>query len=388
MQFRDHPGVQGKRDAYPFDPRLLKVDSGYNVRDLDAADERDDLNELKESIRSNGVRVPLEVRLVDEEVFIVAGHRRHKAVMELIGEGEEIKSVPVMPEPKHTSEVDRILNLVISNSGKPLKPLEIAEVVRRLVAFGWDKAQIAKRIGWKSHASVTQHLELLALPEPVKEQVREGDISATEAAKVVRNLPAGTDPKFAAELIAANKEENKRLGVGKRTSHKVTAKTLKRDKPKDSEPPKAEPQTFVAEVEISDETRTAIEAAAKATMESLASVLPAPQENEAATTEVPAEPPRPMETVLTEIAAITPPPAHGRALTPIENILFDFLSADLVQLAVMHAKLVREQEDGASTQTDTPEQWHLRCIADHVGHARFPDDWEGAKANSELAQVA
>lgn len=233
MQFRDHPGVQGKRDAYPFDPRLLKIDSGYNVRDLDAADERADLDELKESIRSNGVRVPLEVRLVDEDVFIVAGHRRHKAVMELIGEGEEIKAIPVMPEPKHTSEVDRILNLVVSNSGKPLKPLEVAEVVRRLVAFGWDKAQIAKRIGWKSAASVTQHLELLAMPEPVKAHVREGDISATQANKLLKNLPKGTDPVEAAKLIEANKEENKRLGVGKKTRNKVTAKTLKRDaKPK------------------------------------------------------------------------------------------------------------------------------------------------------------
>src|ERR1044072_748044 len=160
MQFRDHPGVQGKRDAYPFDPRLLKIDASYNVRDLDAADERADLDELKESIRANGVRVPLEVRLVDEDVFVVAGHRRHKAVMELIAEGEEIKAVPVMPEPKHTSDVDRIINLVVSNSGKPLKPLEVAEVVRRLGAFGWANGQIAKRLGWEATSAVPKNLDL------------------------------------------------------------------------------------------------------------------------------------------------------------------------------------------------------------------------------------
>lgn len=253
MQFRDHPGVQGKRDAYPFDPRLLKIEEGYNPRNLDAADERDDLEELKESIRSNGVRVPLEVRLIDEDVYVVSGHRRHRAVMELISEGEEIKAIPVMPEPKHTSEVDRILNLVVSNSGKPLKPLEVAEVVRRLVAFGWEKQQIAKRLGWKSAASVTQHLELIALPEPVKDQVRDGAISSTEAAKVVKGLPKGTDPKLAADLIAANQEENKRLGVGKRNGNKVTAKTLNRDKPKAPEPKKesAPSEPYVA-VDLSE----------------------------------------------------------------------------------------------------------------------------------------
>lgn len=236
MQFRDHPGVQGKRDAYPFDPRLLKIEPSFNVRDLDAADEREDLDELKQSIRENGVRVPLEVRLVDEDVFVTAGHRRHKVVMELIAEGEPIKAVPVIPEPKNTTAEDRIINLVISNSGKPLKPLEVAEVVRRLEVYGWNHVQIAKRLGWKSTASVTKHLDLIKMPEPVKEHVREGDISASEAAKLVKNLPKGTDPAEAARLIAENKAENKRLGVGAKRDHKVTAKTLQRDKPKPAAP--------------------------------------------------------------------------------------------------------------------------------------------------------
>ena len=229
MQFRDHPGVQGKRDAYPFDPRLLKIEPSYNVRHLDAADERADLDELKASIRHNGVRVPLEVRLIDEDVFVVAGHRRHKAVMELIAEGEDIKSVPVMPEPKYTSDADRIVGLVVSNSGKPLKPLEIVEVVRRLIAYGWEKQQIAQRLG-KSASAVSGYLDMIAMPEPVKEQVRENAISATEAAKLVKTLPKGADPSLAADLIKANQEENRRLGVGKTNDHKVTAKTLKRDR--------------------------------------------------------------------------------------------------------------------------------------------------------------
>jgi ParB/RepB/Spo0J family partition protein len=266
MQFRDHPGVQGKRDAYPFDPRLLKIDASYNVRDLDAADERADLDELKESIRANGVRVPLEVRLVDEDVFVVAGHRRHKAVMELIAEGEEIKAVPVMPEPKHTSDVDRIINLVVSNSGKPLKPLEVAEVVRRLVAFGWDHGQIAKRLGWKSTSSVTKHLDLIKLPEGVKEQVRENVISATEAARVVRNLPKGVSPERAEELIKANQEENRKLGVGLRRQNKVTARTLARDRPKadkaGQERPEPQPPAPImapnAEVEVHPQLQTAV----------------------------------------------------------------------------------------------------------------------------------
>lgn len=371
MQFRDHPGVQGKRDAYPFDPRLLKVDAGYNVRDLDAADERADLDELKESIRSNGVRVPLEVRLVDEDVFIVAGHRRHKAVMELIGEGEEIKAVPVMPEPKHTSEVDRILNLVVSNSGKPLKPLEIAEVVRRLVAFGWDKAQIAKRIGWKSAASVTQHLELLAMPEPVKAHVREGDISATQASKLLKNLPKGTDPIEAAKLIEANKEENRRLGVGKRKSHKVTASTLKRDaKPKAPETPKEETKPDLPAGVI--DTPGNVEAAAIATDDALGA---------SNFIETIAETPP-------AAAQFTFPKPHGKN-TRVDELLLEFISVDCPALAAMYLRLCKERETTAAECGDASQAQEQLCVAaDVIGSLRFPDQWEGAKANSELALVA
>jgi ParB/RepB/Spo0J family partition protein len=244
MQLRDHEGVKGKRDAYPFDPRLLKIDFSYNVRDLSSPDAVEKLGELKESIRANGVRMPLEVRLDGDDVFIVAGHRRHKAVMELIDEGAEIETVLVLHEAKGTNDAERTLNLVVSNSGEPLKPLEVAEVVRRLVNYGWTEAQVMARLGWKSTATVRQHLDMLAMPAAVQQQVRDGDVSATLAVKITKQAKeAKADPEFAAQLIAANKEENKRLGVGVR--HKVTPRTIKRDaKPKPAAP--AEPAPPVA----------------------------------------------------------------------------------------------------------------------------------------------
>jgi ParB/RepB/Spo0J family partition protein len=367
MQFRDHPGVQGKRDAYPFDPRLLKIDAGYNVRDLEAPDERDDLNELKESIRTNGVRVPLEVRLIDENVFVVSGHRRHKAVMELIAEGEEIKAVPVMPEPKHTSEVDRILNLVVSNSGKPLKPLEIAEVVRRLIAFGWEKQQIAKRLGWKSPSTVTQHLDMLALPEGVKEQVRENVISATEATKVLKNLPAGTDPAFASDLIKSNQEENKKLGVGAKNNHKVTAKTLKRDASKTPSPAKVEaPHPQLQETAAREAPRTNLSAFGR-------ELANAGKEE--------------CERLAREVA---PPISQSSpfANIRIEAMLSTFLAADVILLADRYARLVSQLETAKAEDKATPTQEQLCVAANVIGALRFPDEWEQAKANTELAAVA
>lgn len=234
MQIREHPGVQGKRDFYPFDPRLLKIDASFNVRDLDAPDERPELDELKQQIRESGVRVPLEIRLVGEDVVIAAGHRRHKVVMELIAEGVEIETVPVIHEPKYINDADRDLGLIISNSGKPLSSLQKAAVVRRLMAHGWDEKKIAGKTGL-SVATINNLVKVEALPEAVKEQVKQGDISASLAVKTVNNLPAGTDPAVAAEMIRANKEENKRFGVGAKNNHKVTPKTINRGK-KDARP--------------------------------------------------------------------------------------------------------------------------------------------------------
>ena len=227
MQLRDHEGVKGKRDAYPFDPRLLKVDSAYNVRDMTSPEAIERLGELKESIRSNGVRVPLEVRFDGSDVFIVAGHRRHKAVMELIDEGTEIETVLIIHEAKGTNDAERTLNLVVSNTGEPLKPLEVAEVVRRLCNYGWTEAQIMTRLGWRSTASVKQHLDMLAMPAAVQRQVRDGDVSASTALHVVKETrDARTDPAFAAELIANAAEEKRRLGKKGRATPKEVRKAL------------------------------------------------------------------------------------------------------------------------------------------------------------------
>jgi ParB/RepB/Spo0J family partition protein len=221
MKFRDHPGVQGKRDAYPFDPRLLKVDPAYNVRDLTTPEALEKLEELKASIIENGVRTPLEVRLEGEDVFVISGHRRLAATLTAIAEGVEIKSIPVIPEPKNTSEIERCLNLVVSNDGEPLKPLEIAEVCRRLVVYGWDHQQIARRMGRKSSQWVKNHLDMLALPAEVQQMVKREEVAATEAVKVHKK-----EKGEAVTTLKAAKQEAESRG-----KKKVTAKAIKRVSP-------------------------------------------------------------------------------------------------------------------------------------------------------------
>ena len=215
MQFRDHDAVQGKRDSYPVDPRALKIDPAYNVRDIKDPETVAHVRWLADSIAENGVKVPLEVRLDGEDIYVVAGHCRHAATMLAISEGAEIATVLCIPEPKGTNEVERTLNLVTSNSGKPLTPLAIAEVVRRMLAFGWTNESIAKRLGWKSVATVENSIALMGAPAEVKDMVRSGAVSASTASKVVKKEGS----KAAATLKAAAAKTGK-----------ATSKTIKESK--------------------------------------------------------------------------------------------------------------------------------------------------------------
>lgn len=215
MQFRDHEAVKGKRDSYPVDPRFLKIDPAYNVRDMADPETVAHVRWLADSIKENGVKVPLEVRLDGEEIFVVAGHCRHAATMLAISEGAEIATVMVIPEPKGTNEVERTLNLVTSNSGLRLTPLANAEVVRRLVSFGWTHEAIAKRLGWKSIATVENAVTLAGAPVEVQAMVRSGAVSASTASLVVKKEGS----KAAATLTEAAKKTGK-----------ATAKTIKASK--------------------------------------------------------------------------------------------------------------------------------------------------------------
>lgn len=203
MQFRDHEAVKGKRDSYPVDPRALKIDPAYNVRDMADPETIAHVRWLADSIKENGVRVPLEVRLDGEEIFVVAGHCRHAATMLAISEGAEVATVMVIPEPKGTNEIERTLNLVTSNSGLRLSPLATAEVVRRLLAFGWTNEQVAKRLGWKTPANVEQYTTLLSATPDVQAMVRSGAVAASTAAKVVKQEGSGAGATLALAAVAA-----------------------------------------------------------------------------------------------------------------------------------------------------------------------------------------
>lgn len=196
--------AESKSDAFMIDPRKITVDPAYNLRDLTTPDALESLDELGASIEASGVRVPLLVRKeADDTIVLVQGHRRHAAIMALIAKGVPFAAVKCLAEDKKRSNEDRTLDLFLSNDGEPLTELEKAEGVMRLFSYGWERAHIAAKLG-KSVAYIRE-LEAYAnqLPERIKASVRDGQVAASTALRVVREEGA----EVATEIIQETQAE-------------------------------------------------------------------------------------------------------------------------------------------------------------------------------------
>lgn len=182
---RDIEGIKRQDRFFAISPDKIEIDPGYNIRAGNILTDSEDDTAFIESIRESGIKVPLMVRKIKDSFVLVQGHRRHAAVTRLISEGVEITSIPCFLEPSGTSEVDRVIDLFLSNSGKPLSPLEQANGIKRLLDYGWTNEAIAKRLGW-SVSTVLNRIMLLEAPEAVKRMVAEGEVSASRAIAAIR----------------------------------------------------------------------------------------------------------------------------------------------------------------------------------------------------------
>lgn len=195
LRLRDIGRGNGRRDVIFIDPRIIKIESGFNPRSYSLAENREHLDALKVSIVENGVLVPLLVRWNGEEAILIDGECRLRASLELIEEGVEIKAVPVIQE-DGDSEAARLVIALAANTGKPLSLLEAGAAYKRLERFGWSHEEIAKKVG-VTRAKVASAIEIAEAPIEVKQMVQDGSVTPALAKKAVREK----GDKAAADLI-------------------------------------------------------------------------------------------------------------------------------------------------------------------------------------------
>jgi ParB family chromosome partitioning protein len=175
------------------------------------------LQALAESIRATGLLQPIlarrDARALDR-YEIVAGERRWRAA-----QLAQLHDVPVMV--KVLSDRDVLAIALVENLQREnLTPLEEAEAYRRLMEeFHYGQAEVAQAVG-KSRSHIANTLRLLTLPEPVRQMLDEGTLSAGHA----RALLAAPEPATLAKEVVAK-------GLNVRQVERMAQRTTRPHKP-------------------------------------------------------------------------------------------------------------------------------------------------------------
>ena len=189
------------------------------------------LQELAQSIRSQGLMQPILVRQVAQDRYeIIAGERRVRAA-KIAG----LDEVPVLIRVV-ADEAAAVMSLIENIQREDLNPLEEAQGLKRLTTdFGLTHEQAAQAVG-RSRSAASNLLRLLNLAQPVQQLLLGGEIEMGHARAL---LPLGA----AQQILRARQIVAKGLSV--RAAEQLAARSnladggqtqrqrAKHDKPRD-----------------------------------------------------------------------------------------------------------------------------------------------------------
>lgn len=195
-----------------------------------------ELQDLASSVRQHGIVQPVVVRLVADRYEIIAGERRWRAA-QLAG----LHEIPVIVrdvDDRTALEIAIVENVQRSD----LNPLEEALGYDQLIAeYGYTQNDLGGIIG-KSRSHVANSLRLLKLPEPVRDMLAAGALSAGHA----RALITTSDPVSLARTIVAK-------GMSVRDAERLAQNDLKaQSEPQAPKVEKKDSDTLALERTLSD----------------------------------------------------------------------------------------------------------------------------------------
>ena len=133
------------------------------------------MEELKESIKNNGLIQPIIVRKLENSVQnkyeIIAGERRYRACKSL--GFESVQCIIIQAGDSKSYEFSVLENIQREN----LNPIEEAEsYVMLMEVYGYTQENMAQKLG-KTRSAISNKIRLLKLPEAIKSYVRTGELS-------------------------------------------------------------------------------------------------------------------------------------------------------------------------------------------------------------------
>ena len=193
----DAPAPQQARPGEPARPTELDLDLlAPNPRQPRTQIDDARLEELAQSIRSNGVIQPILVRKVGARYEIVAGERRWRAAQRagLLKVPVTIRDIPD----------DKLLEvaLVENIQREDLNPIEEALAYRRLTdELHMSQEDVALAVG-KDRATVANFMRLLRLPAEVRNDLGAGAISIGHARALLSLPDEAAQKRLARDVVA------------------------------------------------------------------------------------------------------------------------------------------------------------------------------------------
>ncbi|MFN7982017.1 MAG: ParB/RepB/Spo0J family partition protein [Vicinamibacterales bacterium] len=156
------------------------------------------LEDLAQSIKSNGVIQPIVVRKSGDEYHIIAGERRWRAAQKA-----GLTRVPVVVRDVKPGAERSILEMALIENiqRENLNPIDEALAYRRLSdEFALTQEQIAASVG-KDRATVANFLRLLKLPEEVRADVASGALSMGHARALLALASDAEQRRLARDIV-------------------------------------------------------------------------------------------------------------------------------------------------------------------------------------------
>ncbi len=185
------PGVEEPEAVHRFPPdeerdaslQELPLDAiGPNPYQARTVWNEEDLLELTESIRANGIIQPIVVRPFQGRYQIIAGERRFRAA-----QMASLKAVPALVREVSEEQLFE-WSLVENIHRRDLNAIERAKAYQRyLNAFSLTQAEAAERLG-EDRSVIANHLRLLDLPEDLRGMLVDGRLSMGHA-RAILGLP-------------------------------------------------------------------------------------------------------------------------------------------------------------------------------------------------------
>lgn len=177
------PPVQKNPESNETGERVVYIDLSSimaNPNQPRKSFDEDSLNDLAESIKSQGVIQPIIVEEYAPGKFsIIAGERRFRAA-QIAG----LKNIPSIV--KNLGEIQRMeVSLIENVQRENLNPVEEAFAYQYLIQkSGYTQEEVAKKVG-KSRSAITNSIRLLNLPDTIKDDLISGLITSGHARAIL-----------------------------------------------------------------------------------------------------------------------------------------------------------------------------------------------------------